>query len=237
MRCGTKAERTVIIAQSRLAIESEGVVMTVLGFSSSPVRGGNVNRMVEAILRLSGKEAEFVNLNNLDYGPCMACPHLCAPSNICKLDDGLRPYYEKIIDAEAIVLGSPSYFGSANSAMTMFLERLWSLRHNRYPITGKPFAVVSSAGFRNPEDPIEAIKKRMTAYRAECVGGVAFLSEIAPCFVCGDGLTCRVGSFWTTQGEKGQERLRSRIDLFRRWEDSPEASREIEALGKKLASL
>ena len=61
MRCGAKAERTVIIAQSRLAIESEGIAMTVLGFSSSPVRGGNVDRMVEALLRLSGKEAEFVN--------------------------------------------------------------------------------------------------------------------------------------------------------------------------------
>jgi len=211
--------------------------MTILGFSSSPVRSGNVDRMVEALLRLSGKEAEFVNLNDLDYGPCMACPHLCAHDNICKLDDGLRPYYEKIIDADAIVLGSPSYFGGTNSAMTMFLERLWSLRHNRYPITGKPFAVVSSAGFRNPEAPIEVVKKRMTAYRAEYIGGVAFLSEIAPCFVCGDGLTCRVGSFWTTQGEEGHERLRAGRGLFRRWEDSSEASREVEALGRKLAAL
>ncbi len=211
--------------------------MTILGISSSPVRSGNVDRMVEALLRLSGKEAEFVNLNDLDYGPCMACPHLCAPDNICKLDDGLRPYYEKIIDADAVVLGSPSYFGGANSAMTMFLERLWSLRHNRYPITGKPFAAVSSAGFRNPEAPIEAVKKRMTAYRAEYIGGVAFLSEIAPCFVCGDGLTCRVGSFWTTQGEAGQERLRAGRGLFLRWEDSSEASREIDALGRKLAAL
>lgn len=211
--------------------------MTILGISSSPVRSGNVDRMVEALLRLSGKESEFVNLNDLDYGPCMACPHLCAPDNICKLDDGLRPYYEKIIDADAVVLGSPSYFGGANSAMTMFLERLWSLRHNRYPITGKPFAAVSSAGFRNPEAPIEAVKKRMTAYRAEYIGGVAFLSEIAPCFVCGDGLTCRVGSFWTTQGEAGQERLRAGRGLFLRWEDSSEASREIDALGRKLAAL
>ena len=211
--------------------------MTILGISSSPVRSGNVDRMVEALLRLSGKEAEFVNLNDLDYGPCMACPHLCAPDNICKLDDGLRPYYEKIIDADAVVLGSPSYFGGANSAMTMFLERLWALRHNRYPLTGKPFAAVSSAGFRNPEAPIEAVKKRMTAYRAEYIGGVAFLSEIAPCFVCGDGLTCRVGSFWTTQGEEGQERLRAGRGLFRRWEDSSKASWKIEALGRKLAAL
>ena len=147
--------------------------MTILGISSSPVRNGNVDRMVEALLRLSRKEAEFVNLNDLDYGPCMACPHLCAPDNICKLDDGLRPYYEKIIDAEAVVLGSPSYFGGAR----------------------------------------------------------------APCFVCGDGLTCRVGSFWTTQGEVGQERLRAGRGLFQRWEDSSKLSREIEVLGMKLAAL
>jgi multimeric flavodoxin WrbA len=211
--------------------------MTILGFSSSPVRSGNVDRMVKVLLKLSGKEVEFVNLNNLDYGPCMACPRLCASDNICKLDDGLRPYYEKIIDSDALVLGSPSYFGGANSAMVMFLERLWSLRHNRYPIAGKPFVAVSSAGFRNPESPIEAMKRRMIAYRAEYIGGVAHLSGIAPCFVCGDGLTCRVGSFWTTQGEEGQERLKVGRGLFGRWEDSSEISQEIEVLGRKLAAL
>jgi hypothetical protein len=119
----------------------------------------------------------------------------------------------------------------------MFLERLWSFRHNRFPLEGKPFAVVSSGGFSIPEGPIEAVKKRMVAYRARCLGGVAFNSEIAPCFSYGYGLTCRVGSLWNFYGEKGIDRLRMGKALFKRWEDCMEVASQIEELSATLASL
>ena len=203
--------------------------MSVIGFSSSPVRGGNMDRMVQALLEGSA-EAEFVNLHDLTFGPCLGCAHLCAPDNHCKLGDDLKPYYRMIREAEALVLGTPNYFGSMNSLMAMFLERLWSFRHNRFPLEGKPFAVVSSGGFGVPEGPIQAVERRMIAYRAKPIGSVAFSSEIAPCFSCGDGLTCRVGSLWNVYGEEGLERLRKGTDLFRRWEDCPEAAARIEEL-------
>jgi len=211
--------------------------MVVLGFSSSPVRDGNVDRMIKALLEMSGGEAEFVNLHDLSFGPCLSCAHLCAPDNICKLEDDLAPYYPKIRGAEALVMGTPSYFNSQNSLMAMLLERLWSFRHNRFPLEGKPYVIVSSGGFRVPDGPIEAVKRRMTAYRTSFVGGVAFLSGIAPCFSCGNGLTCRVGSLWNVYGKEGVERLRKGEDLFRRWEDCPETRRQIDELGKKLASI
>jgi len=50
--------------------------LTILGFSSSPVIDGNVDRMVKAILEKSGKSTEFFNLSELSYGPCRACAHL-----------------------------------------------------------------------------------------------------------------------------------------------------------------
>ena len=208
----------------------------IMGFSSSPVRGGNVDRMVTALLERSGKEYEFYNLNDLNFGPCMACPDLCAPDNFCKLEDDLEALYPRIAEAEALVLGTPSYFNGANSLMTMFLERLWSFRHNRFPLEGKPFAVVSSAGFREPEGPIGAVRRRMEAYRASFLGSVGFLSEITPCYGCGYGLTCRVGSLWRVYGEEGLERLRKGECLFSRWEESPDVVVEIEGLGEKLAS-
>ena len=209
----------------------------ILGFSSSPIKGGNVDRMVKALLDKSGKKSEFVNLNDLTYGPCRACANLCAPDNMCKLDDDLRAFYPRIVDAEAVVLGTPSYFDNLNSSMAMFLERLWSFRHNRFPLEGKPFAVVSSGGFGKPDRAIEAVKRRMTAYRARFIGSVGFLSKIAPCFICEYGLTCRVGSLYRVYGEEGLERLRVGEDLFHRWEDSPKVVEEIERLGQKLASL
>ncbi|HIJ57403.1 MAG TPA: flavodoxin family protein, partial [Deltaproteobacteria bacterium] len=63
--------------------------MTVLGISSSPIRNGNVDRMVKFILENSGKPFEFINLTELSYSPCRACVHLCARDNLCRLEDDL----------------------------------------------------------------------------------------------------------------------------------------------------
>ena len=41
--------------------------MSILGFSSSPVIGGNVDRMVQYILDHSAKQSEFINLTKLSY--------------------------------------------------------------------------------------------------------------------------------------------------------------------------
>lgn len=211
--------------------------MAILGFSSSPIKGGNVDRMVQALLEKSGKTTEFVNLPELSYGPCRACAHLCAGNNLCGLEDDLKPLYSRIVAAEAIVLGTPSYFYNINSFMAIFLERLWAFRHIRFPLEGKPFAVVSVGGLGDPEKAIEAVKLRMTAYRANFIGSVGFISEIVPCFTCGYGLTCKVGSLHKVYGEEGQKNLRITKDLFQKWEDSPETVAKIKELGEKLAAL
>ena len=95
--------------------------MAILGFSSSPMLEGNVDRMVKYILDHVEKQSVFVNLTELTYSPCRACAHLCAKDNECKLDDDLKSYYPEMKNAEAIVLGTPCYFDDLNGFMTIFL--------------------------------------------------------------------------------------------------------------------
>jgi hypothetical protein len=121
--------------------------------------------------------------------------------------------------------------------MAIFLERLWAFRHRIFPLEGKPFAVVSVGGLGDPEKAIDAVKLRMTAYRATFIGSVGFISEIVPCFTCGYGLTCKVGSLYKVYGEEGQKTLKITKDLFRKWEDSPETVAKIREVGEKLAAL
>lgn len=211
--------------------------MAILGFSSSPVKDGNVDRMVQALLEKTGKVTEFINLTELSYGPCRACTHLCAGHNLCELDDDLKVLYPRIVSAEAIVLGTPSWHYNMNSFMAVFLERLWAFRHIRFPLKGKPFAVVSSGGLGSPEKAIDSVKVRMTAYRATFVGSVGFVSKILPCFKCGYGLTCKVGRLHHVYGEEGQRNLKITEDLFKRWEDSPDIRAKVKELGQKLAAL
>lgn len=211
--------------------------MTIYGFSSSPIIDGNVDRMVQYILEHSGKPSEFVNLTQLSYSPCRACAHLCARDNLCKLADDLEPFFPKLMEADAIVLGTPSYFDSTNGFMTVFLERLWALRHQRFPLEGKPFVVVAAGGLTSPQQAIEAVKKRMLAYRADFAGSAAFKSTILPCFKCGFGKTCEIGGSQTVYGAAGRRKLKITPELFKRWEDYPPVVREIDELCRILQEI
>lgn len=209
--------------------------MSIIGFSSSPIIGGNVDRMVQAILEKSGKSTEFFNLSELSYSPCRACAHLCAGDNLCKLDDDLKHLYPKILSSEAIVLGTPTYFSNMNGFMTVFLERLWAFRHQRFRLGGKPFVVVSTGAISgSPEKTIEAVKDRMAAYNANFIGSVWFASTIFPCYKCGYGLNCKIGGLYHYYGEEGQKNLKITKELFKRWEDSPMLMSKIDGLSKKL---
>ena len=211
--------------------------MTVIGISSSPIRGGNVDRMVQYILEHSGKPTQFVNLTELSYSPCRACAHLCAKDNLCRLDDDLISLYPKMIDAEAFVLGTPSFFNNINGFMSVFLERLWAFRHQRFPLDGKPFAVIACGGIQSPYEAIESVKRRMSAYRAFFIGDVTFNSCIIPCFKCGYGIVCEVGASQYVYGEEGRKRLRITKELFKRWEDAPEVMSQVEVIVSKIKAL
>ncbi len=209
--------------------------MTVLGFSSSGIKGGNVDRMVKQVLELSGQPYEFVRLSGLSYSPCKACVYLCAKDNLCKLEDDLKEYYPKIVSASALILGTPAYFNNMNGFMTVFLERLWALRHQRFPIEGKPFFVVSTGDrLEGAEKAIESVRRRMTSYKADFLGGAAFESENFPCYSCGFGHSCQVGGLYRTYGEAALQKLKSGPVRFSQWENCAQVSEKIDALGKEL---
>jgi len=210
--------------------------MTILGFSASAVKDGNVDRMVRTVLEKSAKPYEFIRLSDLNYSPCRACPDHCAKDNLCTLDDDLKPYYPKILAADALVLGTPVYFDSMNGFMSVFLERLWSFRHRRFPLEGKPFVVVSTGDKQDAAElAIEAVKRRMIAYRASFFGSVSFGSTIFPCYTCGFGRRCKVGGFFDKYGEEGIRTLQITPDLFKRWEDDPEITSGIDRLAVKIS--
>ncbi len=93
--------------------------MKIIGFSSGAVgKQSNVDRMVQAIMEKSGHECEFVKLNELSYNACKSCVELCAGPQLCQLEDDLLPYYSKIKEANAVVLGAAVHMATINAAMT-----------------------------------------------------------------------------------------------------------------------
>jgi multimeric flavodoxin WrbA len=81
--------------------------------------------------------------------PCKACGG-CAGKKKCVQDDDINAIYQKMVEADGIVLGSPVYFGNVTSRMQMLIERTgYVARSNDNPFKGKigaPVAVARRAG-------------------------------------------------------------------------------------------
>ena len=106
--------------------------MTIIGINGSPRKKWNTATLLTHALEgaaSQGADTELVHLYDLDYKGCIscfACKFIDNPHNgRCAVKDGLSPLLNKIEEkADAIILGSPIYFGSMSGEMRSFMERL-----------------------------------------------------------------------------------------------------------------
>ncbi len=206
----------------------------ILLINGSPKPQGNLHRILEKIARDSGAEYEMIHLAKLRINPCVGCVK-CADTNRCVQNDGMAALYDKIVAADALVVGSPVYFGHPNAFTHIFLERLFALRHVRMLTEGKLAAVVSVGG-HEAEQCTREISHHFTHYfRCTIAGSVSFNSNTHPCLTCGYGTTCRYGApaRWMS-AEEFESFNEITPDMFQKFEDHPEVVMACEALSAAL---
>ena len=105
--------------------------MKVVAINGSPRKQWNtatlLNRALEGAAS-QGAETELIHLYALNFKGCTSC-FACRVINgksygKCAMRDELTPVLEKIQNADALVLGSPIYFGNITGEMRSFMERL-----------------------------------------------------------------------------------------------------------------
>lgn len=75
-----------------------------------------------------GAEVEYFDLVKLNYKGCMSC-FACKikgskTNGLCAIRDDLRPILEKILQADAVIIGSPVYFSMATGMFRNLMERM-----------------------------------------------------------------------------------------------------------------
>lgn len=106
--------------------------MKVIAINGSPRKSWNTATLLQKALEgaaAQGADTELVHLYDLEYKGCIscfACKIIDGPSTgRCAMQDGLSPILKKIEEeADALLLGSPIYFGSMSGEMRSFMERL-----------------------------------------------------------------------------------------------------------------
>ena len=102
--------------------------MKVVGFNGSPRKKGNTSILINTVfqeLEKEGIETEFVQLGGKKIAGCIACfkcfsnkDHRCAVDT-----DDLNGFVEKMIEADGIILGSPTYFSNITAECKALIDR------------------------------------------------------------------------------------------------------------------
>ncbi len=122
--------------------------MKILGINASP-RSSNSQtlKLVKAVLngaRSKGAETELVDLCKLRIEYCNACG-VCYKKGKCVKKDDFQSFYEKILAADGLVMGSPNYFRSVTAQMKTMIDRMADAIHCQL-LTGKYTVNVATSG-------------------------------------------------------------------------------------------
>jgi multimeric flavodoxin WrbA len=155
--------------------------MLVLGINASPKgKESQTLRLVKAVLEgaeKAGAETDFVDLCRLEIGYCTACG-TCYDSGECTLIDDFPELFDRMMEADGIVLGSPNYIDSVTAPMKAAFDRMADAIHCQM-FSGKYGCSVCTAGGSNEMEVVGYMNRVLTSLGATAIGGVgvAFLGN------------------------------------------------------------
>ena len=105
--------------------------MKVIAINGSPKNDGNTAQALQVLLgevQKKGIETELVTIGNKMIHGCIGCAKCREAQNgqcIAFPNDAVNELMPKLTAADAIVLGSPTYFAGVNGTMKSFLDRVF----------------------------------------------------------------------------------------------------------------
>jgi len=114
--------------------------MKMLGICCSPRKGNTewLMRKVMETIEKRGVGTELITLRDRDIKMCDGCL-ACEKTNACHIKDDMQRVYDKMLSADAVVLGSPTYMDAPTASAMNFIHRMYPLYGK---IKGKRFASV-----------------------------------------------------------------------------------------------
>jgi multimeric flavodoxin WrbA len=126
--------------------------LLVLGVSGSPRVGGATSRLVRSALLgaedVPGVRTRFVSLAPLRIAGCDRCAQ-CLDAGRCLIEDDMAALYEHLAAADALILGSPVYYGGPSALCKAFMERVAGFGLREKKLRLKIGGAIAAGGSRN----------------------------------------------------------------------------------------
>jgi multimeric flavodoxin WrbA len=148
--------------------------MKVLGIIASPKgKESQTLRLVEGVLQGAqeeGAEIETVDLYSLRIEYCTACG-TCYATGECTLIDDFPELFDRMMEADGIVLGSPNYIDSVTAPLKAMFDRMADAIHCQM-LSGKYGCSVCTAGGSGQDEVVAYMNRVLTNLGATVVGGI-----------------------------------------------------------------
>ena len=203
--------------------------MKIIGINASPKgNASNTLQLVKSVLEgaeSEGAETELVDLYKLHIEYCTACG-TCYAKGECPLIDDFEELFEKIMNADGIVLGAPNYINSVPAPMKALFDRLSDAIHCQM-LTGKFGCSVCTAGGSGEDEVLKYMNGVLMNLGVTVVGGIGVVVGRDPSALQRlQDLLRILGRSWQSQSaEKSNIPIRmkhisSAENIFASWQNS-----------------
>lgn len=138
----------------------------VLLINGSPNKNGNTAAalsVAERVLSEKGIAAERIELGKKPVRGCIACER-CDDTKRCVFDDDVcNTIIEKILECDAVIIGTPVYFAGPNGALCAVLDRVFYAASCKGQLfAGKPGAALATVWREGGTAALDRINKYFT---------------------------------------------------------------------------
>ncbi len=151
--------------------------MRLLFLSGSPQKKGNTARLLAHLsdlakgAEISGLKTKQISLAGLRIKPCRSC-RKCMQKGSCVLKDDFNSIARKMLRSDVIIIGSPVYFHDVSGVLKNFLDRTYSLWHEKQ-LRAKRFIPVAVAAESGEERTLDTLQIWAQAHEMKIIHGVS----------------------------------------------------------------
>ncbi|MBP5725742.1 MAG: flavodoxin family protein [Clostridia bacterium] len=129
----------------------------ILILAGSPRRGGNTELLARAFAETAGQrnETELIFAADCRIYPCTGCNSCYTrEGHRCFRDDDMQQIYEKLKQADTLIIASPVYFYGISAQLKALVDRLHTPMRNDFRIRKLGLILAGAADLPDLFDPI-----------------------------------------------------------------------------------
>ena len=122
--------------------------MKILAISGSPRKDGNTVTLLNEVLagaKQEGADVELFSVAGKNIQPCLGCGGH-QKTGKCHIKDDMQTLYDKMVEADGIIFGTPIYFYDMTAQMKAVMDRTIALGQPRRSLANKVGGVVAVCG-------------------------------------------------------------------------------------------